>query len=269
MTTYANLNSTERGWAVLALDPRTFQPVKSTEEAFGGQPLRRKKRRQVVLDITRLSNRIPDASHLYNYFPPAVRSEPDQSVLPDIFGADCRISNDPHKQAYSTRPKGHPRKYSDSSDSDAGEANHPSEAADSLDDHAADGSAAEDEGSESDTNSDPSQRASNQDAVGSGDNGNTDRFHDATVNLRRHRGQGPLTTAEFLQFALLEALGGDIPGAEEYFDNDLDYSDIDEDNQGEDSDETDEEMDDAEDRSSDSDAISDTGLPAYSGSDGM
>jgi hypothetical protein len=270
MATYANLNSIERGWTVLALDPRTFQPVKTTEEAFGGQPLRRKKRGQVVLDITRLSNRTPDASHLYNHFPPAVRSEPDQSVLPDIFGADCRISSDTHKQGYSTRPKGHPPNRSSSSDSEpAGEANHPSEAADSLDYHAADSSAAEDEGSESDMDLDSSQRASNQDAVGSGDNGNTNRFHNANVNLRRHRGQGPLTTAEFLQFALLEALGGDIPGAEEYLDDNLDYSDIDEESQREDSDGTDEEMDDAEDRSSDSDAISDTGLPAYSGSDGM
>ncbi|GAA5230683.1 hypothetical protein GCM10025794_36560 [Massilia kyonggiensis] len=78
-----------------------------------------------------------------------------------------------------------------------------------------------------------------------------------------------MTTAEFLQFALLEALGGDIPGAEEYLDDNLDYSDIDEDNQEGESDDTDEEMDDAEARSSDSDAISDTGLPAYSGSDGM
>ncbi|KAF4239634.1 hypothetical protein CNMCM6457_008554 [Aspergillus fumigatiaffinis] len=263
-------NDIERGWTVLALDPRTFQPVKTTEEAFGGQPLRRKKRGQVVLDITRLSNRTPDASHLYNHFPPAVRSEPDQSVLPDIFGADCRISSDTHKQGYSTRPKGHPPNRSSSSDSEpAGEANHPSEAADSLDYHAADSSAAEDEGSESDMDLDSSQRASNQDAVGSGDNGNTNRFHNANVNLRRHRGQGPLTTAEFLQFALLEALGGDIPGAEEYLDDNLDYSDIDEDSQREDSDGTDEEMDDAEDRSSDSDAISDTGLPAYSGSDAL
>ncbi|GIJ89977.1 hypothetical protein Asppvi_008923 [Aspergillus pseudoviridinutans] len=263
-------NDTERGWAVLALDPRTFQPVKTTEEAFGGQPLRRKRRGQIVLDITRLSNRIPDASHLYNYFPPAVRPEPGQSVLPDIFGADCRISSDAHKQAYSTRPKGHPANHSSSSDSEpAGEANHPSDAADSLDYHAADGSAAEDEGSESDMNPDPSQTASNRDAVRSGDNENTNRFHNADINLRRHRETGPLTTAEFLQFALLEALGGDIPGAEEYFDDNLDYSDIDDDDQGEESDDTDEEMDDAEDRSSDSDAISDTGLPAYSGSDAL
>ncbi|GIC88590.1 uncharacterized protein Aud_004985 [Aspergillus udagawae] len=263
-------NDTERGWAVLALDPRTFQPVKTTQEAFGGQPLRRKKRGQVVLDITRLSNHIPDASHLYNYFPPAVRSEPDQSVLPDIFGADCRISSDSHKQAYLTRPKRHRPNRSSSSDSGpAGEANCLSEAVGSLDYHAADVSGAEDEGSESDMNPDPSQRASNQDAVGSGDNENTNRFHNADVNLRRHRGQGPLTTAEFLQFALLEALGGDIPGAEEYFDDNLDYSDIDEDSQGEESDDTDEEMEDDEDRSSDSDAISDTGLPAYSGSDAL
>ncbi|RHZ58727.1 uncharacterized protein CDV56_105793 [Aspergillus thermomutatus] len=261
-------NDSERGWAVLALDPRTIQPVKSTEEAFGGQPLRRKKRGQVVFDITRLSHHIPDASHLYNYFPPAVRSEPDQSVLPDIFGADCRISGETQKQAYTTRPKRHPPDHSSFPDSGAaGEANRPSGAANSSDYHAADGSTAEDESSETDMNSDSSQRASNQDAVGSGDDGNTDGFHHANVNLRRHHGQGPLTTAEFLQFALLEALGGDIPGAEEYFDDNLDYSDIDEDDRGEDSNDTDEEMDDAEDRSSDSDAVSDTELAAYSASD--
>ncbi|RLM01519.1 hypothetical protein CFD26_107313 [Aspergillus turcosus] len=261
-------NDNERGWAVLALDPRTFQPVKTTEEACGGQPLRRKKRGQVFFDITRLSNRIPDASRLYNYFPPAVRSEPDHSVLPDIFGADCCISGT-HKQVHSTKPKRHPPNHGSSSDSGAtGEANCPSEAANSLD-QAADGSAAEDQGSELDMDPESRERASNQDAVGSGDNGDTNNFHHANANLRRHHGQGPLTTAEFLQFALLEALGGDIPGAEEYFDDNLDYSDIDEDNQGEDSDDVDEEMDYPEEHSFDSDAVSDAEIAAYSGSDAL
>lgn len=231
--------------------------------------MRRKKRGQVFFDITRLSRRIPDASRLYNYFPPAVRSEPDQSVLPDIFGADCRISSGTQKQIYSTGAKRRPPNHGSSSDSGAtGEASCPSEAANSFD-HAAHGSAAENEGSESDMNSDLRQRASNQGAVGSGDNGDTNNFHHANANLRRHHGQGPLTTAEFLQFALLEALGGDIPGAEEYFDDNLDYSDIDEDNQGEDSDDIDEEMDYPEEHSFDSDAVSDAEIAAYSGSDGM
>jgi hypothetical protein len=269
MTVQANLSSSERGWAVLALDPRTFQPVKTTEEACGGRPLRRKKRGQVFFDITRLCNRIPDASRLYNYFPPAVRSEPDQSVLPDIFGADCRIGSGTHEQAYSTWPKRHPPNHGCPSDLGAtGEANRPSETANSFD-HGVDGSAAEGEGNEPDMNSESRERASNQDAVGSGDNGDANNFHHANANLRRHHGQGPLTTAEFLQFALLEALGGDIPGAEEYFDDNLDYSDIDEDNQGEVSDDTDEEMDYPLEASFESDADSDAEIAAYSGSDGM
>ncbi|KAF7114012.1 hypothetical protein CNMCM5793_006195 [Aspergillus hiratsukae] len=213
-------NDSERGWAVLALDPRTFQPVKSTEEACGGQPLRRRKRGQS--DLSLINQR-----------------------------------------------KRHPLNHGSPSDSGAtGEANCPSDAANSFD-HAAHGSAAQDEGSEPDMDSESRERASNQDAVGSGDNGDANSFHHANANLRRHHGQGPLTTAEFLQFALLEALGGDIPGAEEYFDDNLDYSDIDEDNQGEESDDTDEEMDYPEEHSFDSDAVSDAEIAAYSGSDAL
>lgn len=83
----------ERGWSVLALDPRTFRSCRSYVEACGGCPTQRMKDRKTVLDLTSLSRRVPDASHLYSYFPPAVRTETEEEVtLPDIFDPDCCIS---------------------------------------------------------------------------------------------------------------------------------------------------------------------------------
>ncbi|KAL4976484.1 hypothetical protein BDW66DRAFT_159669 [Aspergillus desertorum] len=88
----AYLDEGDRGWSVIALDPRSFHLVNSEEEACGGQPRRRVINKHEILDLTNLSKRIPDSSRLYNHFPPAVKAEPEVTLLPDFFGADCLIN---------------------------------------------------------------------------------------------------------------------------------------------------------------------------------
>ncbi|KAL3471789.1 hypothetical protein BJX99DRAFT_236825 [Aspergillus californicus] len=81
----------DRGWSVIALDPRTFHFLKTTEEACSGEPHRLVRNGYAILDLSRLSKGIPDTSREYNYFPPAIKAKPDETVLPDIFGEDCLI----------------------------------------------------------------------------------------------------------------------------------------------------------------------------------
>ncbi|KKA25398.1 hypothetical protein T310_0576 [Rasamsonia emersonii CBS 393.64] len=92
------LRNDERGWSVLALDPRTFRLKKSLVQACGGCPYQKMRDSETVFDLTHLSREVQDASHLYNYFPPAVRSEPEEPTIPDIFDPDCCISKDSYPQ---------------------------------------------------------------------------------------------------------------------------------------------------------------------------
>ncbi|GAB1197413.1 hypothetical protein APSETT444_006706 [Aspergillus pseudonomiae] len=100
----------------------------------------------------------------------------------------------------------------------------PSDSADAFSHRAVDGSVLEDNLSSNASSDGESytglQQNSSQEGETQGGNGTFHRVDDTehTDNTPSH---GPLTTPEFLQVALLEALGGDIPGAEEYFD---DYS---------------------------------------------
>ncbi|KAL2855419.1 hypothetical protein BJY01DRAFT_204115 [Aspergillus pseudoustus] len=192
------LRNDDRGWSVIALDPRTFHLLKSTEEACGGQPQRRVKDGQTVLDLTKLSSRVPDASRVYNYFPPAVKAEPEETVLPDFFGADCLIS------ANGTREKSYPQAAPTPIIPDL----RPSNSADPFSHQDVDGSFHADHSSEesaSDTGVNPGvpQAPSHHELLRALIEANDDP--DATLPP----GHGPLTTPEFLQFALLEALGGD------------------------------------------------------------
>lgn len=224
--------SKERGWSVIALDPRTFHLLKSTKDACGGHPQRRVENGRPVLDLTKLSSRVPNASRLYNYFPPAVKAEPEQPILPDIFGPDCCINKDT-----STRQSTSHAVYDglsaecrradeapEPSDTQDVRNLRPSDSADAFSHRAVDGSVLEDNLSSNASSDGESytglQQNSSQEGETQGGNGTFHRVDDTehTDNTPSH---GPLTTPEFLQVALLEALGGDIPGAEEYFD---DYS---------------------------------------------
>ncbi|KAL4818303.1 hypothetical protein BDW67DRAFT_157691 [Aspergillus spinulosporus] len=94
----AYLDDGDRGWSVIALDPRSFHLVKTEEEACGGQPRRRVRNKQELLDLTSLTKRVPDSSRLYNHFPPAVKAEPEETLLPDFFEADCLINGNHNAQ---------------------------------------------------------------------------------------------------------------------------------------------------------------------------
>ncbi|KAI2936539.1 hypothetical protein CBS63078_1050 [Aspergillus niger] len=202
------LRNDERGWSVIALDPRTFHRVKSTEEACGGPPNRRVKGGRTVYDLTRANSRIPNASQIYNFFPPAVKIESEEPVLPDIFGADCCISrrNGPSQAAFGDGSSAALRRNpSDGASAEFLDANgsstitgnvRPFDFADTFSHRAVNGSVY-------------------------GDNLSRDGS-DVDVGAHNAAGPGPLTTPEFLQFALLEALGGEAPGTE-FYEDEIDY----------------------------------------------
>ena len=101
----------------------------------------------------------------------------------------------------------------------------PSDSADAFSHRAVDGSVFEDNlssnaSSDGESYTGPQQDSSQEGEI-HGDNRAFRRVDDTTQQTDNASFHGPLTTPEFLQVALLEALGGDIPGAEEYFD---DYS---------------------------------------------
>ena len=209
---------------MIALDPRSFHPLESTKDACGGLPQRRVKQGRTILDLTKLNNHIPDTSQLYNHFPPAVRPEPKQPVLPDIFGPGCRINSSEKNGAHLTgegltydhRPgNGYDIHMSQGPDEPVGDANYHS-------------------GSDSDV-------VSESESHGSGSNQNQSN------EAPREPSHGQLTTAEFLQYALLEALGG-APSENEGYDGA--YSD-------------EEPMDDGMDEYSDESEGSETGFFGY------
>ncbi|KAG2418829.1 hypothetical protein HFD88_001930 [Aspergillus terreus] len=217
------LRNDERGWSVIALDPRTFHLVKSTEQACGGQPQRRLKNGQAVLDLTKLRNRVPNASHLYNYFPPAAKTEPDQAVLPDIFDADCCInSSSTANHRFSDNPSASILTMPDAHQPNADTRNlRPSNSADTFSHRAVDGSVRDnlsyDSGSDEDMDVQPTPSQHSGLVGGNRILQTLEDSDEPSDNAIIQGGPGPLTTPEFLQFALLEALGGDIPEAEEYF----------------------------------------------------
>lgn len=189
------------------------------------------------LDTTKYVDRIPDASHLYNYFPPAVRGEPEQPALPDIFSPDCRA-------------------VSPSDNGDHLPANH------HECDPAVDGSLQEDDASQgidhgADTGTE-SQQATSQSTGDTATNAPpTTAFPTSLEELMMQMGdlpqqpnQGPLTAAQFFQMALIEGLGGHrrIDEGVEFFDHGLSEPDID------DNDDDDEEMDDIDEEEDDEQA---------------
>ncbi|KAB8237720.1 uncharacterized protein BDW43DRAFT_264029 [Aspergillus alliaceus] len=233
---FSEAHDEERGWSVIALDPRTFHLLKSTEDACGGHPQRRAEDGQSILDLTKLSNRIPNASQLYSYFPPAVKAEPEQPILPDIFGADCCIgkgrggrqstSSGAHNGSSVNSHRAGEVEVPELSDSQGVRDLRPPDSADTLS-HAAVESSLHGDNMSSTTSPDEEiytghQQSSNQEGEVRGDHGASRQSDDTEQQINNTQNlptRIPLTTPEFLQVALLEALGGDIPGAEEYFDD--------------------------------------------------
>lgn len=89
------LRDEERGWSVLALDPRSFRVHQSYFEAFGGKVyLRPSQPSTAVLDVTNLALDVPDASAIFNPVFPILDDSPEEPVLPDIFDRHSRIRSD-------------------------------------------------------------------------------------------------------------------------------------------------------------------------------
>ncbi|KAI9375862.1 hypothetical protein BJX61DRAFT_492799 [Aspergillus egyptiacus] len=190
------LRSDDRGWSVIALDPRSFQLLKSTEEACGGQPQRREKDGQTVLDLTKVSSKIPDASRIYNYFPPAVRSEPEEIVLPDFFSTDSRVQESSNAQEKRDFRAAHASAVTSSF--------RHSDSIDAFSHQAVDGSSHADNMSEDDTDGDPENQASSAHELQEG----LADLDDANNIVQT--GHEPLTLPHFIPVGILEALGGDI-----------------------------------------------------------
>ncbi|PYH48174.1 uncharacterized protein BP01DRAFT_354016 [Aspergillus saccharolyticus JOP 1030-1] len=216
----------DRGWAVLALDPRSFHLLKSPEEACGGSLQRRLKNGQMVYDLTRVNSKISKASQIYNYFPPAPRIEPEQTLLPDILGPECRINkpNDATRNVIFDGSRWRLREMqSDDLTAELRRPDNPSAVVRAVDpagtsSYRAVNSSIFEDNTSLDSMSDTEMSTGLPDNQGQQIDGTP-----------LPPGQAPLTTPEFLQFALLEALGGDAPGAE-YSDDDMeDYSDSEED----------------------------------------
>ncbi|CEL01702.1 hypothetical protein ASPCAL01281 [Aspergillus calidoustus] len=242
------LRNDDRGWSVIALDPRTFHLLKSTEEACGGQPQRRVRDGQAVLDLTKLSSRVPDASRVYNYFPPAVKAEQEETVLPDIFGADCLISGSDTQAKSDSQAAPTPNipnlRPSESADAFSHQAVNGSFHADSL---------SEDSASDSGVNTGSTQAPSHNEFI----RALVEAHDDPGTPIPP--GHGPLTTPEFLQFALLEALGGDVYEVEALLGENLAHDSDEEDPYFQD-----EGMEDADaDDPSDSEELLETGTATY------
>lgn len=219
---------------MIALDPRSFHRVKTREDACGGVPRRHTEEGLRVLDLTRLSSKVPNASQLYNYFPPAVKLEPEQPVLPDIFDQDCRISAG--KRSYAKHDSiNNDSTYADEKNASNGttleDTNNPAVVENlrpigvtdsfsfrAVDDSLPEGDTSQDSDSDIDIDLDAEPE---RDARDSGMQ-QTPRAN--VPSIPRPAGNGPLNTAEFLRFALFEALGGELPVAEGYYDDrDVDY----------------------------------------------
>lgn len=89
------LRDEERGWSVLALDPRSFRIHQSYCEAFGGKVyLRHSQPSNAVLDVTNLALNIPESSSVFNPVFPPVDESPEEPILPNIFDSHSRIRSD-------------------------------------------------------------------------------------------------------------------------------------------------------------------------------
>ncbi|KAL2001903.1 hypothetical protein VTN02DRAFT_1027 [Thermoascus thermophilus] len=191
------MRNDERGWTVIALDPRTFRLCRSYVEACGGRPYQKMNQRETVLDLTNLSRDIPDASHLYNYFPPSVREALDEPTFPDIFDSDCCVS----KRDRAIAP------------SRDGPEERESMLDENMNDDASNG-CEEPEGS-NETVIAQAGSIGEQRATGTGQHGLRFTIH------------APMNTAQFLQLVLQDALGGDISGTEDNLPEAADYIDDD------------------------------------------
>lgn len=98
-TSWTNKITRERGWNVLALDPRSFRIHGLYTQACGGKPYLRNRSTRPVLDITNICETVQDSSStFYSQSPPFVReleeNKDHESSFPDIFDDESSIGKD-------------------------------------------------------------------------------------------------------------------------------------------------------------------------------
>lgn len=187
--------------------------------------------------------------------------------MPDIFSADCRLfsssesSNDPtaHDEEWGELPHGFGGATDDASTGLTGTGNpHPSDSTDAFSHSAVDGSAQHDDASQgvshgANTGTGAGQATGQNpgDTTGNGPATSLEEMIMQMAGLPQLPTQGPLTTAEFLQLALIDGLGAGHSANDdvELFDDDDDSDselDLDSGEEMEDDEEENEEDDDRE-----------------------
>ena len=162
--------------------------------------------------MTRL---VPDASHYYSWFPPESKAEPEKPWIPDIFDPDCRTSSPEVSDTHLPNKGGVAGSHVDLVPGESSlnsEVDIPYQLA------------GHDRSFDPDMDAAPQDTQDTQDTDGHDEDfWNIAATLDASTNLETvPPPQQTMTPAEFLQLALVEALGGG-----EYFDDDDEYeSDI-------------------------------------------
>ncbi|OQE21981.1 hypothetical protein PENSTE_c011G01135 [Penicillium steckii] len=90
-------NPPQRGWSVIPLDPRTFRPCRTVEEACGCKPDAQNIAQRTILDISRGIEGVPDASQIFVYgfkHKDSSRDVAPACIPDDMFSSDCRIDDE-------------------------------------------------------------------------------------------------------------------------------------------------------------------------------
>ncbi|KAJ5109882.1 hypothetical protein N7532_002527 [Penicillium argentinense] len=95
-------NPPQRGWSVIPLDPRTFKPCESIEEACGCKPDAQTVAQRTILDTTRSIEGVRDASQIFVYGFKHRDSSRDvaPALIPDEMFSDCRVGEDNRPRSY-------------------------------------------------------------------------------------------------------------------------------------------------------------------------
>lgn len=95
-------NPPQRGWSVIPLDPRTFKPCRTIEEACGCKPDAQNIAQRTILDTSRGIERVPDASQIFVYGFKHKDSSRDvaPAYIPDDLFSDCCIEDKHRPRSY-------------------------------------------------------------------------------------------------------------------------------------------------------------------------
>lgn len=96
-------NPPQRGWSVIPLDPRTFRPCRTIEDACGCKPDAQTIAQRTILDTSRGIESVPDASQIFVYgfkLKDSSRDVAPAYIPDDIFTSDCCIDDNHRPRSY-------------------------------------------------------------------------------------------------------------------------------------------------------------------------